>query len=106
MKLQIGPGAVDLTLVDEHGSTVCTFAVCDEDARQLARKMTAAFNHHDELVAAVDKATKSLVAERDCFFDSVTDAEGNVADKGDAESLADFDAEIDDLRATLAKVQP
>lgn len=58
----------------------------------------------DQLAAALKEATKSLIAERDCQYESVaTPSTGEVEDEDDARMLAEMDAEIDGYRAALER---
>ena len=53
MNPQISGGVDSLTLIDEHGNTVCTFAKCDEEARQVANRIVQCQREWDELVTAL-----------------------------------------------------
>lgn len=62
MNLQISGGVDSLTLIDEHGNTVCTFAKCDEETRQVAGKIVSGFNSYDETLALLKWAEKVIRA--------------------------------------------
>ena len=53
------------------------------------------------LQEALEVSNKELIAERDCFYDSITDTDGEVIEPADGESLADLDRIIDQNHALL-----
>lgn len=56
-------------------------------------------NHTGFLRATLSKCIKSLIAERDCFYDSCANpVNGEVEDPGDKAELADMDSLIDDMQ--------
>ena len=56
-----------------------------------------------ELAAALAGATKSLIAERDCSYESVSDRDGEAPDPDDRRELAEADAQIDKCLALLER---
>lgn len=58
-----------------------------------------------DLLGALEAATKELITERDCFYDSITDQEGNIFDPDDEAPLRQLDALIDQCRTAIAKAK-
>lgn len=59
-----------------------------------------------DLLQALEELTKSAIAERDCFYESVAHpVDGQVYDKDDKATLARDDAMIDKARAAIAKAK-
>jgi len=82
---------------DAEGSVedpVC-FALEEEDARLIAAA--------PEMAKALNACVKELIAERDCFYDSITNSAGEIIDQDDGEALAELDALIDKARTALVK---
>ena len=57
----------------------------------------------DQLAAALLSATKSLIAERDCLYQSVATSDGTIWDADDQRQVSEADAEIDAYRAVLKR---
>lgn len=53
--------------------------------------------------AALEAATRWMIAERDSLYETITDSEGNIPDDDDGAYLREMDKVIDALRAVLAK---
>jgi len=58
-----------------------------------------------ELLAALEAATREILGDRDCLYDSITDGEGNIVDPSDAEGLAELDALLDRCNAAIARAK-
>ena len=56
-----------------------------------------------ELLEALELATKELIADRDCLYDSISDADGNVVDDADGLELKELDRKIDQCQAAITK---
>ena len=56
-----------------------------------------------ELLARLKSSTKSLIAERDCLYESITDCDGNITDPPDGNALIEFDLLIDANINVIAK---
>lgn len=56
----------------------------------------------DRLRAALEKAVRMLIGERDCAYDSYTNSEGEYDDEDCEREVAELDAVIDECQAALA----
>lgn len=67
------------------------------ETRANARLIVAA----PDLLEALKEATRTLIGERDCLYDSITDSEGNIVDLDDGEGLALADEQINRFTALI-----
>lgn len=74
----------------------------DEHVQEANTRLIAAA---PELLEALERLTANAIAERDCFYDSVSTSDGEVRDPGEQEALARDDARIDAARAAIAKAK-
>ena len=56
-----------------------------------------------DLLEALKASNRTLIAERDCLYDSITNNAGEITDPADGEGLAEYNAMIDANRAAIAK---
>jgi hypothetical protein len=58
-----------------------------------------------DLLAFARRSLPMLIAERDCLYDGVTNAEGEYSDDEDRMAVEQIDREINDLRALIARAE-
>lgn len=75
------------------------------EQREHAALIARIGNAHDDLVKALEAATKELISERDCLCDSVTTEDGEYTDPADGEGIAELDALINQCQSALAKAR-
>ena len=64
-------------------------------------------NKHKEFITSViERSVKTLIAERDCFYDGCSLPDGSVDDEHDKSELADMDSLINDLQEVLKIINP
>ena len=104
------PVVVALNLVAEtasppdHGIIAEVFNFANRpDWEGHAAWLVRASNNHEALVEALTEATKYLIAERDSFYDSMTDPDGSISDPDDQDALSDIDEPIERYQAVLAQ---
>ena len=80
------------------------YPLCTDDRATMlanARLIAAA----PDLLAFARRSLPMLIAERDCLYDGVTNAEGEYSDDEDRMAVEQIDREIDELRALIARAE-
>lgn len=99
--------SLQATYPEESSEDVAKWAYNMADAMLAAREDAPVADSVREaapvLLEALQASTKALIAERDAFYDSITDCEGNLIDPADGEALRELDALIDRNQAAIAK---
>lgn len=70
--------------------------------RKAVLDYVAALESQTDLKSALAAATSALIAERDAYYDGITDPEGNILDPEDEPELRRMDRLIDRCRKAVA----
>ena len=74
--------------------------VYKSDAMEANARLIAAA---PDMLEALKASNRTLIAERDVIYDSITNSAGEITDPADGEGLAEYNALIDANRAAIAK---
>lgn len=69
------------------------------------RKKVALAGAADGLLAFAEKMHRSMIFERDCFYECHTNSEGEFPDPEDEETLRMMDKDIDEAAALIAQAK-
>ena len=117
----MGDHAPGIWFLGEHGLSdqLCIFAGPEGDKSKTV-KLVCCFPEPDndhragnvdlilmarEMLVALEKSTKEMIAERDCLYDASTNDAGEYSFEDDRQAVAAMDARIDENRKIIAKAK-